>query len=41
MKKTVLAVLLTLPLLFAAASAYAGGCCSDDACCAHCTDCKH
>jgi hypothetical protein len=40
MKKTLLAVLLTLPLLFAA-SAYAGGCCSDDACCAHCTDCKH
>lgn len=40
MKRQIVAALLALPLLFAAAtSAYAGGCCSDKACCEKCTDC--
>ena len=34
------ALLLVLPLLFAATTAYAGtGCCADKACSDNCTDC--
>jgi hypothetical protein len=40
MRNRIAAVLLALPLLLVAATAYAGdGCCADKACCERCTDC--